>query len=105
MAAYTVERTGSQRTVTLTGNLTAALVPALQGALKEELASGAREIVFDLTQTVALDSSGIGLLIAAHNSMSKVSGATRVINASPDILHLLQSMRLAGRLQASGQAS
>jgi anti-anti-sigma factor len=105
MAAYTVERTGTQRIVALAGDLTAALVPALQSTLKDELDSGARDLVFDLTQTVALDSSGIGLLIAAYNSTNKLSGSTRVVNASSDILHLLQSMRLAGRLHASGRAS
>jgi anti-anti-sigma factor len=105
MAAFTIDRTGPQRTVHLTGDLTAAIVQPLQRALREELAAGAREVVFDLANTVLLDSSGIGLLIAAHNSLSRVSGTVRVVDTSADIFHLLQSMRLVARLQVSGRTA
>jgi hypothetical protein len=46
----------------------------------------------------------MGLLIAAANSVARKHGSIRVINASPDILQLLKSMRLADRLGVSGRA-
>jgi anti-anti-sigma factor len=89
--------------VKLTGDLTAVLVPDLQAALKKELGKGARELVFDLARTTMLDSSGIGLLIAAANSMASHEGEVRVTNACPDVFRLLQSMRLTSRLNVTGR--
>ncbi len=86
------------------GDLIASDVPDLQAALKQQLQRGVDEIVFDLAATVMLDSSGIGLLIATCNTMARQQGRIRVINVSQDILQLLQSMRLTGRLNATGKA-
>jgi anti-anti-sigma regulatory factor len=51
-----------------------------------------------------LDSSGMGLLIAAANSLAPGGGRIRVTNVSPDIFRLLQSMRLTTRLNVSARA-
>jgi anti-anti-sigma factor len=103
MAAYIIERNGNKCSVMLQGDLTSPVTPDLQAALKKELEQGAREVVFDLGKTVMLDSNGIGLLIAASNSLASTKGGMRVLNASPDILHLLQNMRLVSRLNVSGR--
>jgi anti-sigma B factor antagonist len=103
MAAYVIEQKDQQGSVKLTGDLTAPLVPELQAGLKEVLSKGARELVFDLGDTAMLDSSGMGLLIAAANSLGRSGGKVRVTNVSPDILRLLQSMRLVNRLNVSGR--
>jgi anti-anti-sigma factor len=102
MTGFEISRDGGRARVTLLENLTATEVPELQPALKQDLAAGVREIVFDLARTVSLDSTGIGLLIAANNSLAPMQGAIRLINVSPDILKLLQSMRLVNRLHATG---
>ena len=86
------------------GDLVASVIPDLQAALKQQLQPGVEEVSFDLAATVMLDSSGIGLLIATCNTMARQQGRIRVINVSPDILQLLQSMRLTGRLNATGKA-
>lgn len=104
MANHTLEQKDRSWLVTLTGDLVAAGVPELKTALQTALAGGADEVVFDLAATTQLDSSGIGLLIATSNSLTRQQGRLRVVNASPDILQLLQSMRLTGRLNASGRA-
>lgn len=105
MAGFRIERSASASIVTLAGDLTAPLVPPIQAAVKDEVARGVRDIVFDLRHTEVLDSSGIGLLIATSNSLSKVSGTVRTTNASEDILRLLQSMRLLGRLNTTGRTA
>ncbi len=104
MAAYVVEQEGQQGSVRLQGDLTAIVVPDLQADLKEMLDQGARELVFDLSRTAMLDSSGMGLLIAAANSVVPQGGKVRVTNVGPDIFRLLQSMRLTARLNVSGRA-
>jgi anti-anti-sigma factor len=104
MAAYVIEQNDQQGSVKLAGDLTAALVPDLQAGLKDILNKGARELVFDLSSTAMLDSSGMGLLIAAANSMASSGGKVRVTNVCPDIFRLLQSMRLTARLNVSGRA-
>jgi anti-anti-sigma factor len=103
MAGYTIERKEKQCRVVLQGDLTAPLIPDLQAALKIQLEQGVDETVFDLGKTPMLDSSGIGLLIATCNSLTRNHGRMRVLNVSPDILRLLQSMRLVTRLNVSGR--
>lgn len=104
MAAYVLKQDDRQGSVTLQGDLTAIVVPDLQADLKEMLNKGARELVFDLSCTAMLDSSGMGLLIAAANSVAPQGGKIRVTNVAPEIFRLLQSMRLATRLNASARA-
>ena len=69
MAGYTIERKEEQCLVVMRGDLTAPLIPDLQAALKNNVQQGANEVVFDLANTVMLDSSGIGLLVATCNSL------------------------------------
>jgi anti-anti-sigma factor len=104
MAAFVSEQTDQQGSVKLTGDLTAVMVPELQASLKEMMGKGARDLVFDFTNTAMLDSSGMGLLIAAANSLGPLGGKLRVTNVCPDIFRLLQSMRLTARLNVSGKA-
>jgi len=104
MATYSIESDDRQIRVVIKGDLTAAGIPELQTALKQELDRGAREVIFDLAETAMLDSSGIGLLIATRNSIARTQGILSVLNVSPDILQLFQSMRLVTRLNASGRS-
>ena len=99
-----ITRTGTTARVALPQQLTAVEAPALQVALKQEIAQGMREIEFDLTLTKSLDSTGIGLLIAASNSLAALQGSVRLVQVSPPLLKLLQSMRLVDRLHAVSAA-
>lgn len=101
MLNFTHQREGNTVTCTLGPTLTATDVPPLQEILKQERDSGAKEFVFNLAATTTLDSTGIGLLIAAHNSLSAVGGCIRLGHVSPDIYKLLQSMRLVDRLNVT----
>lgn len=94
-------RDGSMVRITLDKNLTAVEVPEFQMKLKQEIASGARTVVFDFTKTVSLDSTAIGLLIATNNSLDSLQGLVRLVNVSPEIMELLRNMRLTLRLNVS----
>ena len=101
METFTVEHHDDRLELRLTGDLTAETVPELQLSLRTHLAAGASTITFDLAETVMLDSSGIGLLIAAANSVGRSGGHIAVTRVSTDIYQLLQCMRLVERLQDS----
>jgi anti-anti-sigma factor len=105
MTNYNIERNANACRVVLTGDLTASNVPDLRTGLKSEIDRGADEVVFDLAKTIMLDSTGIGLLVATHNTLTPRKGSMRVISVSDDILRLLQSMRLVNRLNVSGRAT
>jgi anti-anti-sigma factor len=98
MDAYVIEQTDHHASVTLTGDLTAIVARDLQAGLKQLLQTGMRELVVDLGNTKMIDSSGMGLLIAASNSLKPSGGHIHVTNVCPDIFRLLQSMRLTARL-------
>lgn len=98
---FAMSREGTVLRVALADKLTTVEVKTLQPALQSALADGALEIAFDLAATTMLDSSGIGLLIAANNSVTARGGSVRLDNVAAEIMKLLRTMRLADRLQAT----
>lgn len=101
MSVCEILREGSTVRVALGEKLSATEVPALQEALKGEIAAGARELVIDMTSTRLIDSTGIGLLIATNNSLAAAQGTVRVHHVTQDIFALLRSMRLIDRLHVT----
>jgi anti-anti-sigma factor len=83
--------------------MVAASIPELRSKMREAVAEGVRELVVDLTDVQMVDSSGIGLLISAHNSLHKAGGRLSVIQASPEILQLFQTMRMHQHFTVSGK--
>lgn len=62
--------------------------------LKELLAGEEAGLVMDLDGVQLVDSMGLGVLIAAHNSLQKKNARLELTNISEDILGLLKNMRL-----------
>jgi anti-anti-sigma factor len=91
---HKITHEGSKAILALEGNLTLSIIPELRDAIKELLAQGVSELVVDLAGVQVVDSSGIGLLVAVHNSLERLSGSMAVINASPDLLELFKAFRL-----------
>jgi anti-anti-sigma factor len=86
----------------LDGDLIAARLPALRSKLQEMLGAGTVHMTLDLAGTQMVDSSGIGLLISAHNSLKKAGGDLTVIHASKDVLDLFRTMRIHQHFSVSG---
>jgi len=105
MSSYRMEHTDEGCRLVVNGGLTVVLVPELQQALKAEVEKGTQQVTFDLAETRMVDSSGIGLLIAASNTLSQKNGKFCVVNTAPEILRLMQSMRLVSRLNISGRTA
>jgi len=100
-SVFALEREGARLRVMPGPKLSHVEVPDLQAALKQEIAAGTREIVFDFASTMTLDFRGIGLIVAARNSLVAVQGGIRLINANDDIYKLLHNLRLEDLLHVS----
>jgi len=82
--------------------IVAATIPELRLKMRGILDEGVRELVIDLAGVRMVDSSGLGLLISAHNSLRKAGGRFAVIHASEDLLELFRSMRMHQHFSVSG---
>src|SRR5580698_5015881 len=82
--------------------IVAASIPELRAKMRAAVEEGVRELVIDLTDVQMVDSSGIGLLISAYNSLKKVGGQLSVIHASTEILELFHTMRMHQHFSISG---
>jgi anti-anti-sigma factor len=99
----TVQVQKSDATVSLDGALTLAEAQQLRPRLQQAVAEGISSVVFDLGRSDVVDSSGIGLLIATHNSLKAKGGRLRVVNVSPEILNLFKAMRLDRHFAVEGR--
>jgi anti-anti-sigma factor len=95
---------GSRLSLIPQKDLTAESVPGLRQAIRDELADEIDAVDLNLEDVGVVDSSGIGLVIALHNSLQKRGASLRVINASPDIEDLFKSMRLDRQFSVSSES-
>jgi len=103
MTNFEVRRNCAFAEVVPAGDVVLSSVSALRPAMRDLLRSGVRELVFDLEHAQMIDSTGIGLLLAAHNSLSAVGGKFSVVRASEEILQLLRTMRVHQHFSVSGR--
>ena len=75
-------------------DITASNTPELRGILKSLVAEGVRELEINMASVVMVDSSGIGLLVAAHNSLERLDGKLVVTHVSKDLQELFKAFRL-----------
>jgi anti-sigma B factor antagonist len=83
-------------------SIVAASIPELRSKMREIVAEGVQELVIDLADVHMVDSSGIGLLISAFNSLRRVGGRLALIHASAELLELFQTMRMHQHFSVSG---
>mgnify|MGYP000509375253 CR=1 FL=1 len=81
-------------------DLVASVVPELKQELKGLLDQG-NDLAVDLQDINIVDSKGIGLLIATHNSLQENNKALEILNPSEDVFNLFKSMRLDKHFQIS----
>jgi anti-anti-sigma factor len=103
MSEPRIVRTGERAVVAFDGDLTSSTVLDVRPRLGALMGGGVRELVFDFGGTDFVDSSGIGMLLSAHNWLSKAGGHVEVVGASEEILSLFRSMRLDKRFPLAGR--
>jgi anti-anti-sigma factor len=75
-------------------DIVASAVQELREELRSLVDKDARVLTIDLSGVSMVDSVGLGLLIATHNSFAKRGSKLEVIHASRDIHDLFKTMRL-----------
>ncbi len=97
-----VTREGNVATISPGQDIVSSMVPEFKQELNALVAEASTELRLDLTGVTMMDSVGIGMIIAAHNSMKKKGGKFVVCNISDDIMKLFRSMRLDQHLTLAG---
>jgi anti-anti-sigma factor len=100
-----ITRTEDKAAIQPNGDITAANSQELRSALKSLVADNVRHLVIDLQSVRLIDSTGIGLIVAAHNSLERLGGNVAVINASADLLELFKVFRLDKHFSVTGATS
>ena len=103
MPEFEVRREAEAAVLAPLGDVLASAVPELRPALRELVRSGVRDLVVDLRAASMIDSTGLGLLLSAHNSMQAVGGKFAVVQASDEMLELFRSMRIHQHFSISGR--
>lgn len=76
------------------GDIVASVADGLRARLREIMHEHPGPLVMDLDRVELIDSVGIGLLIAVHNSLAKAGHRLALIHVNADLAGLLRTMRL-----------
>ncbi len=69
-------------------------VEAFQGRIWELLDAGAKDLAINLAKVPYIDSTGIGALLAVHNSIQGAGGKCRFFAAQEHVRHMLRRVQL-----------
>ncbi|MDY7033389.1 MAG: STAS domain-containing protein [Thermodesulfobacteriota bacterium] len=83
-----------QTTVKPGDKIVASMAQEFRKELLSLIEEGNKGLVVDMADVMMIDSIGIGILVATHNSLSKNGGGLTVMNVSQDIYRLFKTMRL-----------
>lgn len=89
-----IVREGSQVIVKPSTDIVASMANDFKTELHGLVDEGPEELVIDLSGVEMVDSVGIGVIIATHNSLEQKGGRLKVTNITKDIFGLFSAMRL-----------
>lgn len=75
------------------GEIDLGTVDALRSAASEVVRSKPQSIIFDLRKVTYIDSSGLGILLAARKQIGKSADAVVVVTGQPSVI---QSLKITG---------
>ena len=81
-------------TLLVKGNIVATMAKSLKEEMIPLLKEDYTEYTIDFNEVESIDSSGVGVLIAAQNDLKKKNAQLKVINVSDPILKMFKIMRL-----------
>ena len=96
---YQVQEADRFVVVTPKDDIVASNADELRQLLVEKIEDSEGELVVDLQHVSVIDSSGLGVLIAAQNSLKDKGIQLKVVNVSEDIMGLFKIMRLDQHFQ------
>lgn len=95
------EQTNTDTVIVPEGDIVASAVVVLKERLREAAQQSPRGLTIDMAGVTQVDSVGLGLLIATHNTLAKTEGRLVLANTSEDIRKLLRAMRLDKHFQVN----
>jgi anti-anti-sigma factor len=93
-----VREEGQGAVITLTGELDLASSPALEEALERVFGSDASLVVIDLRALEFMDSTGLSILVKAHQTAEDGDVRLFLVNGPPQVQRLLSLTGVAERL-------
>ena len=91
----------SKKTVRPGKDISEAMAEDLQKKILGILKQDVKNLVIDLKGVERIDPVGIGIFVAAHNSLNQSDGKMNIINASDNINNLFQMMGLDRHLEVN----
>jgi anti-sigma B factor antagonist len=88
--SLTTKRSGSRAVVHVKGDLDAFSAPSLEAEVAHLVAGNTRDVVFDLSATGFLDSSGLRALLVAERSVLDTGGTITLRDPSEPVQRLLE---------------
>lgn len=76
------------------GDIVASMVEVARIEIKKLIASSSDDITFDFTNVEMIDSKGLGLIIAAYNTLGASGRKLHISGAIPEIVELFKVLRL-----------
>jgi anti-anti-sigma factor len=87
-------RSAAKKTIKPGKKIIASIVESLRTQIQTFLNQGVKEITLDFNGVETIDSKGLGLLIAAYNSLNTIGGKLKIKNASEKIGKFLNATHL-----------
>ena len=97
-----IEKSGNIVTVTPGENIVASMADDFRAELHTLVQENPEQIIIDMSEVEMVDSVGIGVMIAVHNSLAKNKSTLKIKNADKSILTLFKTMRLDRHFSVEG---
>ncbi|MCG8566520.1 MAG: STAS domain-containing protein [Desulfobacterales bacterium] len=92
-----IVNTGDQTIITPGIDVVASMAEGFKQELLTAINSSQGEVILDLKGVEMVDSVGIGVIIASHNTLIQAGRTLKVINVVKDVFGLFSAMRLNKR--------
>jgi len=93
---------GNQTIIKPGMDIVASMAEDFKSELLTVINESSAEIVIDLSEVEMVDSVGIGVIIATHNTLNQSDRKLSVINVAKDVYGLFTTMRLNRRFTVEG---
>lgn len=90
---YQIKTEGKVSILELNGDLDVSSAPALQSALQEIIDAGGKQVVVNLAGVPFMDSSGLGVLVAAYRRLSAIGGQLALAEPAPALQKVFKLTR------------
>ena len=95
----------TKKNIKLSKDIIASMADDFRKKLRKLVKDGIKDLTIDLRGVEKIDSVGLGVLIAAHNSLKDVGGKLKIKNVSGDIVDLMKTMRLDQHFEVEAAGS